>query len=167
MSTRFIDSLESRQFLSGDCAMTPAAPTDTQPPVVAPLVLARRVSTSAYVGTYSGKVTVTSPRIIPNIPATLVIKSISSTNIVKGTMSFPVLGYSNLPFSIKSKLDPKTGKYSIYYSKAGTTAGSGNITLTGTVNSKTKVITGSFTGNVFYKGLPVKVLGTVRITRSA
>ncbi|MFI5378002.1 MAG: hypothetical protein ACHRHE_01735 [Tepidisphaerales bacterium] len=167
MFDRFVDTLESRQFLSGGCAPVPDAPAAGQPAASAMLASPRRVSPSVYLGTYSGKVTVTSPAIIPPFPATLVIKSISATFVVKGTMSFPALGYKNLPFSVKSKLDPNTGKFTIYYSKAGTGVGSGSVTLTGTANSKTKVITGKFTGSIVYQGMPVSGVGTFKFTKTA
>ncbi|MGA2498526.1 MAG: hypothetical protein ABSH20_12330 [Tepidisphaeraceae bacterium] len=167
MFNRFVDTLETRQLLSGDCALVPDAPAAGKSVVPAVLASPRLVSSSAYLGTYSGKVIVTSPPIIPSFSATLVIKSISATNVVTGTMSFPSLGYKNLPFSVKSRLDPKTGKFTIYYSKAGTTSGSGSITLTGTANTKTKLVTGNFTGHVIYHGLPVSGYGTFKFTKTA
>ncbi len=167
MPNCFVDALESRQFLSGTCALVSNAPAASQPAVSAVLASLRRVSSSAYLGNYTGKVTVKSPPLIPAVPATLVIKSISAKNIVKGTMSFPGLGYNNLPFSVKSTINPATGKFTIYYSKAGTTAGSGNITLAGTANAKTKVITGTFNGSIIYHSYPVTVVGTIKFTKTA
>ena len=167
MFNRFVDTLESRQFLSGDCALVPDAPAAGQPVVSALVASPRKVAASSYVGTYTGKVTVSSPPLIPAIPATLVIKSISATNVVKGTMSFPALGYKNLAFSVKSTFNPATGKFVISYTKTGTTAGSGTITLTGTANPTTKVITGKFNGSIIYHSLPVTIVGSIKFTKTA
>jgi hypothetical protein len=155
-----VESLEPRQFL---CAGSAAASLPAA--MAAPGITAQRVAPNPILGTYKGKISITTPYPASTNAVLRITGFKAATKVVTGTISLPAYFSTPIPFSVQSTYNPTTRAFVIRFSK-----GAGNLkvsaTIKGTRNATTSALDGRFTGVVPYQGFSVNVDGTFHFAKS-
>ena len=160
-----IESLESRQFLSGSCGLEQPAAEPITAATLAKAAVAKaatRIPAAKIVGNYAGSVKITLPFAYGPLKATLTILTVNATTKkVTGSIKIPKLYNQPVNFSVKSTFDTTTGAFVIRFTKGIPATGQGiSATIKGTFNRATSAMTGRFTGVVPYQGNPITADGT-------